>query len=171
MKQLHERDDEFERVLRADAKRAWRAAPPGLTSAVMWQVQSRAAATRAAGRISPRWYRSALAAGVALGATLIAALMLMHTAEPDRATTGPMATGEMKAGGQVGGQPVDDAAAGPVAMLASLQRTPDEVGMVIRGAMEREVHLLLEDIWNEPRRFIAHLPLQGRLDHESDQVR
>lgn len=167
MKQAHERNDQFERFLRDEAKRERRALPDNFTSRVVAEIRGRTAqrpgAMRAVpiGRSSLTWYRAALAAAVVIAATLVAAMTLRQTAAPiDHAPSHSLAEAPS----------VEDVSAGPMAILASLQRAPDDIGMAIHDVMSREMNLLIENLWNEPRQFIARLPLQGRLDHEAEKM-
>lgn len=162
MNQAHESDAQFEQFLRDDARRERRAAPRDLQARVTAEIRERAAGRRpVAKHLARRWYRAALAAGIVIAATLVAAAMFRQTPLPYN--TAPVEA-------LADARPTDEATAGPMALFASLQRTPDDIGLAIREAVSREMHLLIEDIRLEQQQFVARLPLQGRIDHDAERL-
>lgn len=161
MTKMHNRDAPFEQVLRDAAHRDRRAPPPGLAFRIMSQVCVQQKSRPSVRGTSGRWYRAAFAASVAIAATIAAAILLdgFSLTLPSNQMPPIIAFNDAER---------DVAAPGPMAMFASLHAAPEELSGALRHVMNREVNLLLEGMWREPQRMIAHLPLQGRLDHDSE---
>jgi len=162
----HESNRTFEQLLRDGARQTWRPAPDGLASSVMAEIHARQALgeTAAAGRLSSSWRGAAVATGVTIVLTVVAAMVLSRPHAEPRSQP-HLATGS---GGEA--EHMDGSASpGPMAILNTLHRAPADLGESIQVVFTREMGEFWAEMREQPRWLIAHLPMQGRLDHEAEE--